>query len=235
LRFVASTPSRKKQNLRKRSPLLPTTLSQSSHWLNPDDGVTASSSQPGSNLAPTKWIKMGDIARIESPWISLIAERLKDPERDNVMDYWRIERADSAIIIVVQGNKLIFPKHQFRPGIGRLTLDFPGGRIKNGQKPIEAVKGILEKELGVTESDFDENGIVKLTDENGLYVDSSVSSQKLHGFVVTLNIDAKIDKNKIYSRDYMLDNANDMDVLLKKDLLCLQCRSLLMEWMFLSE
>jgi hypothetical protein len=232
--FAPST-TRKEQYLGKRTLLLEPLL-ESRHSSNPeDDGITNPLTQAGSNSDPSEWIKMGEIARIESPWITVIAERLKDCERDNMMDYWRIERADSAIIIVVQGNSLIFPKLQFRPGIGRWTLDFPGGRIKQGQVPIDAVKGILEKELGVTEDDFDEKGIEELTDEKGWYVDSSVSSQKLHGFFVTLKNDTKLNKDKIHNRVYLLDDANDMDELLKKDLLCLQCRSILMEWMFLSK
>jgi len=197
-----------------------------------NDGINDPSTQD-SKLAPSEWIKMGEIARIDSPWITIIAERLKDCDKDNIMDYWRIERADSAIIIVLQGNRLIFPKYQYRPGVKRLTLDFPGGRIGKDQRPIDAVTGILEKELGVTQDDFDEkNGIVALTDEIGWFVDSSVSSQKLYGFVVSLKVDAKVNQDKIHNRVYILDDTNDMDQLLKKDLQCLQCRSILMEWMF---
>lgn len=190
------------------------------------------------NKGSSEWIKMDEIARIQSPWITVIAERLKDNERDLVMDYWRIERADSAIVIVVQGNSLIFPKPQFRPGIGKCTLDFPGGRIRDGQRPVDAAKHILWNELGITEDDFlaDKGGILELNDfHHGWYVDSSVSSQKLHGFVVHVREDGIVgDQNKIHHRIYSLDNDDDRNQLLKEDLMCLQCRSILMEWMMLK-
>jgi hypothetical protein len=62
---------------------------------------------------------------IRSPWFTLIGEHLPD-DRQQVHDYWRIKNTDSVVILTIKGGKLLFPMLNYRPGLGKPTLDFPG-------------------------------------------------------------------------------------------------------------
>jgi hypothetical protein len=185
---------------------------------------------------PLSWTYISEIARIQSPWITIVAEHFKNENSDPI-DYWRIERPDSAIVIVLHKNMLIFPKAQYRPGINEVTLDFCGGRVpfEMEGEPIRAVPRILEKELGFRTKENGGGNIkeYEITSLNingyGWPVDSSVSSQKLFGFLVTIRDDVELDENFLHERKVNVENATDMNLLLSKELKCLQCRSLLME------
>lgn len=186
--------------------------------------------------SPSSWTYMSEIARIKSPWITIVAEHFKN-ENQVPIDYWRIERPDSAIVIVLHRNKMIFPKAQYRPGINETTLDFCGGRVppEMEREPILAVPRILEKELGfrAKDNEIEENMEYEITSLNevGWPVDSSVSSQKLFGFVVTLRDNVELDEDFLHEKKVDIKNTTDINLLLSQDLKCLQCRSLLMEWM----
>jgi len=55
------------------------------------------------------------------------------------------------VILTIQGGKFLFPLLNYRPGLGKPTLDFPGGRVNAGQMSETAAREFLEKELGVKE------------------------------------------------------------------------------------
>lgn len=185
----------------------------------------------------SSWVYLSEIVRIKSRWITIVAERFRD-DNHNDIDYWRIERPSSAIIIVIQDDKLVFPKAQYRPGIGHHTLDFCGGRIPDGMEnnPIHAVPGILLKELDfiVNDEGIGKNIIGEINclnaDGVGWEVDSSVSSQKLFGFVVTIDTSVSLNESKLHEKKVDINNYIDLDHLMKEELTCLQCRSVLMEW-----
>jgi len=69
--------------------------------------------------------------------------------QDNEIDYWRVEKADSVIIIPIQNDRLICTKPYFRPGTRETTLEFPGNLLKDNI-PIEVIVcDIMHRELGV--------------------------------------------------------------------------------------
>ena len=173
-----------------------------------------------------EWTHIKEIAKISSPWVSIYCERLLD-NYGQLVDYWRVEKAASCIIIVVAADgRLILPKPQYRPGIGRLTLDFCGGRC-DGSKSREEVGTILQRELSV---DLDED-VVSLVPLNyeGWYVNSSFSDQLLFGFVAKLKEDIYVKSGALYfeSGDDLLDGPGQLT--------CLQCRAVLMQWMLMSD
>jgi hypothetical protein len=94
------------------------------------------------------WKTLDRFVEICSPRFTLIGEHLQD-DGQQVHDYWRIENTDSVVILTIQGGKLLFPLLNYRPGLGKPTLDFPGGRVNAGQTSETAAREILEKELGV--------------------------------------------------------------------------------------
>jgi hypothetical protein len=173
----------------------------------------------------TDWKTHGEIMRLESPWVTVLAERWQDTG-GTMLDYWRVQRADSAIVLPLQGDTLLLPAPAFRPGVGQSTLDFPGGRVSAGVRPADMVPGILQRELGL-----DRPHIVSVNPINqvGWAVDSSFSSQRLWGFVA--RVDADWQPPGTVLRYPATAPKGGIDPALQIQLTCLQCRALLLAWL----
>jgi hypothetical protein len=192
------------------------------------------------------WERIGPpIATVSSPWLTVYCERYRD-EQNQLLDYWRLQRASSVIVIVIFRNEFILPAPQFRPGLQQCTLDFVGGRRRPGLSIQETAAQLVTKELHIPSGILDSprvkwillNGDGKVDARNdddekeGWPVDSSVSNQRLYGVVACLNDD---DDDQIVSlleknaniRKYSVEQVDD----LLTDLQCLQCRAVLLEWL----
>jgi hypothetical protein len=170
------------------------------------------------------WQTLQKFVEISSPWMTLIGEKLRD-DRGRVLDYWRLEKDDSVIIITIHNNQLLFPHPMYRPGVSKLTLDFPGGRVASSLTPRQAAMVILQKELGITESDLDY--LTPLNDP-GWEINSSFSNQKLYGFVARVSAHVSV-HHKFIGITYALNPEEINDLL--TELTCLQCRALFLEWL----
>lgn len=165
------------------------------------------------------------IAELQNKWITLLGERVLDENR-NILDYWRVKRADSVIVIPSIGGKIVPPKNFYRHGIGEFTYDFPGGRICAPDTPCSSAIKALERELGIQK-----DAIVSINhiNEQGWFVDSSFSSQKVYAFEAKLSpvvcFDLEMD---IFQQ--LVDRNSIIDIL--ETLQCLQCRHALLEWFF---
>lgn len=172
------------------------------------------------------WETISQFVAIRSPWLTLIGERLKD-DRDRLLDYWRVEKADSAVIMTLHRDRFALPKPVYRPGVGEITLDFPGGRVPTDTAPIEVVPEILQRELGVGEDQIDR---LLTLNSDGWLVNSSFSNQKLFGFVAEIRADAQLDDRLLWETRYQVNETKEIDRLLEA-LTCLQCRAVLLEWL----
>ncbi|MCU0519060.1 MAG: hypothetical protein MUC60_19785 [Oscillatoria sp. Prado101] len=76
------------------------------------------------NSSENRWQTLDKFVEIRSPWLTLIGEHLQD-NRGRILEYWRVEKADSAVILTLQNGNLILPPPTDRPGLGQATLDFP--------------------------------------------------------------------------------------------------------------
>lgn len=170
------------------------------------------------------WETLSRFVEIKSPWLTLIGEKLKD-DQDRLLDYWRVEKADSVIVIPVQNQQLLFPIPTYRPGIGSITLDFPGGRVPTGVSPHEGVLAILNKELGIQPEDLKQ---LRPINNLGWFVNSSFSNQQLYGFVADVASTVTVDSSYLGST-YPLTTSGIEHLLAQ--LTCLQCRALLLEWL----
>ncbi|GAB4546478.1 MAG: NUDIX hydrolase [Pleurocapsa sp.] len=170
------------------------------------------------------WQLLERFVEIRSPWLTLIGEKLQD-EKQQILDYWRVEKADSVVIITVQTNRFLLPKPSYRPGVEQATLDFPGGRVLAEQKPVDAVPNILNRELGINRSDIFHLAPLNQT---GWAINSSFSNQKLYGFVAEINPEIVVQTHRLSSTNY-LTNSKGINQLIN-DLTCLQCRAVLLEW-----
>lgn len=168
-----------------------------------------------------KWKLLGQIADLKTPWIELVGERWRD-DAGKTLEYWRVVAAHSVIAIPEHRGSYLLPLPQFRPGVDRATLDFPGGRLPEDAAPAEAALAILERELGVPAG-----GVMELVPINDrpLLVNSSASNQMLHGFHARL--DPALDPAAL--KPHRAFEATGVAADLLADLDCLQCRALLLE------
>ncbi len=171
----------------------------------------------------TDWTCEHSIVTIDSPWVKLLGERWID-DQGQALEYWRVEKAHSVIVLPVQRGNLLLPQAQFRPGVGRATLDFPGGRRPEGIAPVEVAPRLLQKELGIAP-----DAIAALTplNETGWMINSSFSNQLLYGVVADLHTTAEV-PTPLLAEAVPCDRAGIMRLLQQLD--CLQCRAVLQEF-----
>jgi hypothetical protein len=169
------------------------------------------------------WKVVQTLLEIPSPWITVIAEQLQD-NQGKILEYWRVEKADSVVILTIQNQTLLLPRSMYRPGVGKTTLDFPGGRVPFEQTALETVPIILQKELGIKPSDIDK---ITALNSDGWAINSSFSNQKLYGFVAEILPDILVSQEYL-GATYPTNILGIEDLL--KDLVCLQCRGILLEW-----
>ena len=169
------------------------------------------------------WKLLDRFVEMRSAWLTLIGEHFQDNRGKN-LEYWRVEKADSVIILTIKSDKFLFPTPAYRPGLDRITLDFPGGRIPPDKTPETTVPDILKRELGIVPAD-----IIQLAPLNtvGWAINSSFSNQKLYGFAAKIHPDAMVTPEKV-GATYPLTSSGINRLL--QDLTCLQCRAVLLEW-----
>lgn len=175
------------------------------------------------STAMKKWKLLHRIVHLQSPWITVYADKLLD-NHGRELEYWHFVRANSVIVIALHGGDFVVPPMEYRPGVQQVTLDFAGGRIGQDQTPRQAALAILDKELGVGAEQL--SGLVPINREP-FAVDSSFSSQQVYGFVATIN------PAEALSGKELRFATNDSDKL-KQQLHCAQCRLLLNEFLLAS-
>ncbi len=172
-----------------------------------------------------EWHYQGNIVTIASPWVTIHGEHWLD-HQGKQLEYWRVEKAHSVIVLPIQADMLLLPLPQFRPGVQQATLDFPGGRLPDGMTPIEVAPHFLKKELGLDPGDILD--LVALN-EVGWMINSSFSNQLLFGVVATINPIARLAPDIQATR--ITCRPADLHHLLTQ-LDCLQCRAVLQEYLF---
>lgn len=172
-----------------------------------------------------RWRLLSETTRLRSRWLTLIGERWRDA-RDQEVDYWRVEKADSVIIVPTQAKSILCCQEQFRPGIQRAALDFPGGRLVEGKKPADMVPEILQRELQVPPDTIRSVEAVNTTQWN---INSSFSNQGLWVFHAAIDEHFHIPDYAVGMRVPL--NTSGVDQLLR-ELDCLQCRAALLEWRY---
>jgi hypothetical protein len=170
------------------------------------------------------WEVIDKFVEIKSNWLTLIGEKVIDDHK-KLLDYWRVEKEDSVIIIVIQNNSFILPKPTYRHGLGKVTLDFAGGRLNLKENTDQVILNILARELDIKQSDLIET---KPINHQPWAINSSFSNQNLLGFVTKINPHTTLKS----CCKYPINNSGIEDLL--NDLICLQCRSLLLEWLRLN-
>ena len=170
------------------------------------------------------WATLDRFVEMRSRWVTFIGEHLQD-DTGKILDYWRVEKEDSVIILPIQNQHFLFPVPMYRPGVGRRTLDFPGGRVSVGKTPAEIAPIILKRELGIS---VDAIASLFPVNREGWAIDSSFSNQKVYGFVAKINQNFSIN-TELLGAAYPINQEGIAKLL--EELTCLQCRGLLLEFL----
>jgi hypothetical protein len=174
------------------------------------------------------WRVRDRFLELHSRWMTLIGEHLQDHQGE-ILEYWRIEKADSVIVLPIQDGQFLLPPPSYRPGVGQVTLDFPGGRVSAGQTPEQVAIATLERELGIEAANRTQ--LIPLNTK-GWAVNSSFSNQKLYGFLAHIQGDSDLLSNTNAATSYPVSSDGTYHLL--QDLNCLQCRAMLLEWAILN-
>lgn len=156
-------------------------------------------------------------------WFDLIGEHLQTPAGET-LEYWRVEKVDSVVILPIYRQQFLLPPPIYRPGLGQATWDFPGGRVPEGHTAAATATAILQRELGIPS-----HAVQQLVPINptAWAINSAFSNQCLHGFVAHLKPTAAINGAAI--AHIWPTTVAGIQALLT-DLTCLQCRALLLQW-----
>ncbi|MBE9181467.1 NUDIX hydrolase [Oculatella sp. LEGE 06141] len=168
------------------------------------------------------WLVRDRFLELRSRWMTLIGEHLQPPQGQE-LDYWRIEKADSMVVLPIQDQQILLPSPSYRPGLGQVTLDFPGGRVATGQSPTEAAIATLQRELEIGAT-----SITALLPLNtyGWAINSSFSNQNLYGFVAQIQNTPLLPEGVASTYPASADGVQQ----LLQEMSCLQCRAVLLEW-----
>ncbi len=158
---------------------------------------------------------------LKTRWFVLIGEHL-ETEHGEELEYWRIERAHSLIVLPLWRDQVVLPAPMYRPGMGQTMLDFPGGRMATEQNPRAIALQILHRELALTEADIES---LEPLNEVGWAINSSFSNQQLFGWVAHLHDGAALPEDS-----HRFPATGDGIQTLTAQLSCLQCRAVLQTW-----
>jgi 8-oxo-dGTP pyrophosphatase MutT (NUDIX family) len=164
------------------------------------------------------------LVEVRSQWLTVIGESYEDAPGSQI-DYWRVEKADSVVVVTLLRGQLLLPPRTFRPGVSRVTLDLPGGRMHPGEAVADAAARIVQRELGLPGPEAISS--VEQLNGTGWDVDSSTSNQRLYGAVCELHDHVQVPAHNIGATYPATEGG--LSALLS-DLTCLQCREVLREW-----
>jgi ADP-ribose pyrophosphatase len=82
------------------------------------------------------------------PVRDVAVETVRLPNGRVVDDYYRIELADYVLVCPELDDGTVWMLRQYRHGVRRVCLGFPGGAIEPGESPLDAARRELLEEVG---------------------------------------------------------------------------------------
>jgi len=107
-----------------------------------------------------------------------------------------------------------------------VTLDFAGGRLENPGLIPETAQAIVRREFNLSGGDL--VGSQVPVNHVGWDVDSSSSSQRLYGIALELRPEVVVSDESV-GASYAATGQGGREAL--RDLVCVQCRAVLHEWL----
>jgi len=176
-------------------------------------------------MADNNWKKIKLISEIKSKWLTILVEQYLDDQKKQ-LEYWRVQKPDVILIVVIHNNHLILPKPSYRPGIQKSSLDLCGGRRSSpNSQLLEDAQSIVKRELQIEK--WYQPKTIQPINHRSYNLDSSFSNVKTHLFFMELASEQIIPQqleNELYDNNLIGINK----LLAKID--CLQCRLCLQEY-----
>ena len=129
-----------------------------------------------------KWKTIESQTVLKTKWFEIKKDICETPEGYKIPEYYTWRKRDCVIILPVTNENQVILIRQYRHGVGKICIDYPGGTIDNNQLVFEAASHELYEETGYVARNFIEIG--------SFAMDSSYSNQLTH-FVIALGCEKK--------------------------------------------
>ena len=168
------------------------------------------------------WQLLDRFCELRNRWLTLVGEHLRDHE-GRELEYWRVEKDDSLIVLPLRAGRILLPAPSYRPGIGRCTLDLPGGRLRSDQDWRQVAAAILRRELQLEPCAI---ASLEALGPGSWAVNSSFSNQRLQAVLARIHPHSPTPAGA--ARQVEASEIGVRGLLAELD--CLQCRAVLLEW-----
>jgi len=119
-----------------------------------------------------KWKILSSKIVFKTPWFEIYKDSCKTAENHFVPTYYTWKKRDCVIIFPVTKYHEVILIKQYRHGLKKVCIDYPGGTIDRGYSIFEAAKHELREETGYETDKFELIG--------NYAMDSSYSNQMTH-------------------------------------------------------
>jgi ADP-ribose pyrophosphatase len=93
---------------------------------------------------------MDERVEFSTPWFEIVAKQF---ENDGAPHYSLRTKDYVSVVALTCENRLVLVR-QFRPAVGRMTLELPSGHVEDGESPEQAARRELLEETGQAAETF---------------------------------------------------------------------------------
>jgi ADP-ribose pyrophosphatase len=130
-----------------------------------------------------KWQVIEKSIVFETPWFKIRKQHMKTPT-DAELDYFIHDANDSVICVCVTEDSRILLEKQYRPPVGKVSVDYPAGRVEKDDESTEAaMRRELQEEAGFTAHTIEKLAVIDK--------EPGFSSSRMHVFLAKGTIDQK--------------------------------------------
>jgi len=95
-----------------------------------------------------KWELLQSEPVYESPFVTVLREKLKRSDGKVVADYYSVKRRDAAFIVALTAERQVPLVFQYKNGVKEVIWELPAGFVEEREHPEEAAKRELLEETG---------------------------------------------------------------------------------------
>lgn len=104
-------------------------------------------------MKPAPWTQLASAQIFQNPWLSLREDTLRT-ETGDTKQFAIVTLPYGASTLPMDPDGNVYLTRQFRPGLGALSIETPGGQMDPGESPEVTAQRETEEEIGVAVSDM---------------------------------------------------------------------------------